>query len=112
MRIYLGNRRKKILYYLRKIFYYFSMKFLNIRFSKRNLMIFSKDDFHNLHLTLYNCDRIKLYEVQKPIDGVIYLYLALYKSDRVPLDGVRKMTFRTKKADFVIGLISFNFMQK
>ena len=32
-----------------------------------------------------------------PIDGFSNLYLALHKCDRVTLDGVRKIRFRTKK---------------
>ena len=46
-------------------------------------------------ICIYWCSKEK--SIIFPTDGVIYLYLALYKLDRVPLDGVRKMTFRTKK---------------
>jgi len=37
-----------------------------------------------------------------PIDGFSNLHLALYECDRVTLDGVRKIRFRTKKTSQTI----------
>ena len=46
-----------------------------------------------IHNVLYRCSKKKF--IIFPIDGFSKLYLALYKCDRVTLDG--KIRFRTKK---------------